>query len=63
MQNTKSRHFVLIINLGDDAMQSAEDIARALQDAARRIRVSSAYNGSIRDINGNQVGSFDILTK
>jgi hypothetical protein len=44
-------------------MQSAEDIARALQDAARRIRVSSAYNGSIRDINGNQVGSFDILTK
>lgn len=53
-------HFDLTIRLGNSAMQSAEDIARALRTAADRIMISGAHSGHIHDINGNTVGGFDI---
>lgn len=57
--------FQLTIRLGNDTMQTARDLAEALRDAAQI--VESYYNGlskdglhSIRDVNGNTVGQWQV---
>jgi hypothetical protein len=52
------RTFVLTIDLGNDAMQTHEDVAEALERTAGRLRASTADQASIRDINGNSVGQW-----
>ena len=51
--------FTLEITLGNDAMQTPEDIADALQKAASHIQAGYG-NGNIYDLNGNAVGSYAI---
>lgn len=62
--------FTLTIELGNDAMQSANDIQHALLNAASG--VSNAYaaegiyepiipgDGRVRDLNGNTVGRWEV---
>lgn len=55
--------FTLSIHMGNDAMQTPADLAEALRELAGKL---SGYgnitpgSGSIRDINGNNVGVWDI---
>jgi DUF917 family protein len=49
--------FTLTIELGNDAMRSKRDVAKALEVVADRLR-SQVAEGKIRDVNGNTVGSF-----
>lgn len=58
---TSKKHFSLTIELGNDAMHTAEDIARALHKAADSIMRRGAYNGTILDVNGNRVGSYTVI--
>jgi Flp pilus assembly protein TadG len=51
--------FKLSIELGNDAMQTAEDVANALQDIADEL-ASGASDGHIRDDNGNTVGTWEL---
>ena len=51
--------FTLEITLGNEAMQTPEDIADALRKAASHVQ-GGYGNGVIRDVNGNSVGSYDI---
>ena len=51
--------FRLGIELGNDAMQTPEDVADALRDIADRIERGDLTGGGIRDENGNTVGSWD----
>lgn len=57
--------FTLIIDLGNDAMQTPADVAKALRDAAAHLDVCTNVEPPIardmRDANGNKVGfwSFD----
>lgn len=51
--------FTLKINLGNDAMQTPEDIAEALETIAARLRAGKE-EGTIRDENGNRVGSWSL---
>lgn len=61
-----SQHFTLDIRLGNDAMQTGDDIAAALRIAADQ--VESAYDGDgkpsskvlVWDANGNSVGLWEI---
>lgn len=49
--------FVLEIELGNDAMQDLDDVARALEGLCLS---GFGESGSIRDANGNAVGSFEL---
>jgi hypothetical protein len=49
--------FTVKIYLGNDAMQTPEDVADALRRVAEQLE-NGTTEGSIRDINGNTVGSF-----
>lgn len=55
--------FVLKIKLGNEAMQSAEDVAYALRDLANRLEDSYPTDGSIVDTNGNVVGYWTLEGK
>ncbi len=50
--------FELSITLGNDAMQGGPDVARALRQVADRIEDGLEARGSIRDDNGNTVGTY-----
>lgn len=56
----------LNITLGNDAMQTGHDVADALEKVATRLRQEYAdsrvesYTGSVRDLNGNRVGSYTV---
>lgn len=56
--------FVLKIELGNDAMQNAMDVANALRNAA--IKIETNYDemadarGPVKDVNGNTVGSWEV---
>ena len=52
--------FTLEIELGNDAMQTEDDVARALKEVAKNIRnhgFDDATEG-IFDLNGNKVGEW-----
>ena len=51
--------FTLEITLGNDAMQTPEDITDALRRTARKLE-AGYRTGSIMDLNGNSVGSYAI---
>jgi hypothetical protein len=51
--------FTLELELGNEAMQSPEDIADALRRVAQMIENSHGAEGSIMDNNGNTVGKFE----
>lgn len=53
--------FELQIELGNDAMQSGPDVAAALRQVADRIETDLEARGSIKDANGNTVGSYAAL--
>jgi hypothetical protein len=50
--------FVLKIKMGNAAMQTLDDIAAALHDAAERIARDDLATGRVRDVNGNTVGQW-----
>lgn len=55
--------FTLEIELGNDAMRSDEDIARALKGVAEKVEydgIISKLPKRIRDINGNTVGHYEV---
>jgi len=54
--------FCLTINIGNEAMQSADDIADALDAAAMHVRERREYPCMIKDVNGNNVGIWQINT-
>ena len=49
--------FNLTIRLGNDAMQTGEDVAEALRQAANYIEQHDT-GSAVYDLNGNRVGSF-----
>lgn len=49
--------FNLTIRMGNDAMQTGEDVAEALHAAAYRIEQHDS-GGNIYDTNGNKLGTF-----
>lgn len=59
--------FTLTIDFGNDAMQTADDLASALPDLANRIADSLRHghwtSGGVADANGNRVGRWDLTGK
>lgn len=55
--------FTLTIKLGNDAMQTPEDISSALFDAAENITHGAYPTGIIWDENGNKVGEWGVSGK
>ena len=57
--------FVLTIQLGNDAMQTGEDVARALRETATLIDYGGVFSipdgGRIYDENGNTIGSWEVV--
>ena len=51
--------FKLEIRLGNDAMQTHDDIANALEEVATKVH-NGCTHGYVRDINGNTVGDFSV---
>lgn len=49
--------FTVTIDVGNDAMQTLEDIAGTLEGVAERLRMGES-SGKVRDLNGNTVGRF-----
>jgi hypothetical protein len=58
---TDYKIFKLEIEIGNDAMQTPEDIARALRIVALNLEIKGAYNGLIIDGNGNCSGRFEFI--
>ena len=62
-------YFSLTITLGNDAMQTQEDVGEALEDVAKVLMengpVMQADRGTVLDANGNTVGTwrFDQLQR
>lgn len=54
----KATGFEVKISLGNDAMRTHEDVAKALGEVARRLR-RGAQHGKVMDENGNSVGTFE----
>jgi DUF917 family protein len=54
------KKFKLEIDLGNEAMNSSEALAAALEDVAARLRATFPTKGNVRDVNGNKVGSFQL---
>lgn len=61
--------FILKINLGNDAMLTNKDLAKVLRDQSDKIKCQDivsqakrygAQEGTIRDRNGNTVGSWQV---
>lgn len=52
--------FVLRIKLGNEAMQSAEDVAWALRQLAHRLEQPGPTDGKVIDLNGNSVGTWTL---
>ena len=57
MRREMTGTFMVSIQLGNDAMQSARDIADALRVVANRVE-DGVIHGKVMDVNGNWVGSF-----
>lgn len=54
--------FTVEIELGNDAVQTADDIANILRETADRVdRVEVGAFRNIRDLNGNTVGLWQVV--
>ena len=53
--------FTLEITLGNAVMQTSDDVAEALGGVADSL-LAGVQSGTIRDINGNTVGSWNLPT-
>ena len=53
--------FLLKIELGNEGMKTYTDIEDALSDAGHNISTYCTLAGKIRDINGNVVGSYQVV--
>lgn len=53
--------FELKIKLGNEVMQTPEDVAEALTRIADAIRSYDEFNRTIRDLNGNIVGECKLV--
>jgi hypothetical protein len=49
--------FLVTITMGNEAMQTPEDVASALRTVANKLE-SGTLDGSVKDVNGNTVGQF-----
>jgi hypothetical protein len=60
----KEQKFVLKIALGNDAMQTPEDVAKALMDVVVKLSTKDTFllhnRGKIPDNNGNTVGYWEV---
>ena len=63
--------FILKINLGNEAMQTPYDVAKALERAAYTLKIDGYFTGmfpgtkdgsarNIRDNNGNTCGKYEV---
>ena len=52
--------FTLEIQLGNDAMQTSEEVAETLRSVAEKIDFEGKESGAIMDENGNSVGRFEV---
>ena len=52
--------FDLHIDLGNDAMQTGEDVAEALRRIATKLERSGHESGLVMDLNGNKVGTWEL---
>ena len=62
----KTMKFKMEVSLGNEAMKTAEQVAMALEATAKRLRMYSVDKKvqlSIRDGNGNRVGSWELSEK
>lgn len=50
--------FTLTVKLGNEAMKTRDDVAKALRHAADALQAGLADEGAIRDDNGNRVGGW-----
>ena len=60
---TKPDKIKLEIELGNDAMLTGRDVARALRELAKRLADSDLEEetgGCIKDLNGNTVGKWEV---
>lgn len=57
MAGRTTRKFVVKIDMGNIAMQTASDVAEALIDVAANLK-RGKLSGSIVDVNGNTVGDY-----
>ena len=51
------RQFTVTLDMGNAAMLTCDDVARALEDVIAKLR-DERSNGIVRDGNGNTVGRF-----
>ena len=54
----ESESLHLVIKLGTEAMQTRDDVARALRGAADSMQAGISYEGSVHDDNGHKVGAW-----
>ncbi len=62
-EDTNMDTFTLTIKLGNDAMLTGYDVAKALKEMARKIKDSSftrVDGGKLMDLNGNTVGRGEV---
>lgn len=52
--------FTLTIRLGNDAMQTVEDVEDALRQLVKSRAISNGSSPYIRDANGNTVGEWQV---
>ena len=56
-------NFIVNIQLGHAAMQTGNDVARALREVADKLddtELGSGHGGTIVDANGNRVGAYRV---
>lgn len=52
--------FAVSIALGNDAMQTPQDVAKALREIAEKLDTTGPSRGPVIDRNGNTVGTFTL---
>ena len=57
------KYLQISLCLENEAMQDSSEIARILEDYARKIRSGHRYPRAMMDINGNQVGRAEVIEK
>lgn len=61
LEGVEQDTFTLRIRMGNDAVQTAGDIAELLTHTAIRVESSGRVQGNVIDVNGNHVGAFGLV--